>query len=356
MRTLDRAKPIHKKPWASLIAIAALVASVSAIAQTQVPNVFEDGTPATAAEVNANFDTLESAIDSNDEDFELFRADTELALPPSNCTTDQIIKWNGSAWVCATDLLAGLSCEEGQTITYRNGAWQCSGCVAPGVLITDTNFEAAITDWFANGNNSVYGPIGQWCTGNVTRMSTAFYNRTEFNADISEWNTSSVTNMSGMFDGATAFNQDIGSWNTSSVTYMDGMFYGATAFNQDIGSWNTSSVIGMQDMFKQAIAFNQDIGSWNTSSVMEMTNMFEQATAFNQDIGGWDVISVRFMTRMFKDASAFNQDLSNWEACLLSSCYDFASGATAWLNAYSGSIAGKTPPLSACLINRYCGQ
>ena len=32
MRTLDRAKPIHKKPWASLIAIAALVASVSASA------------------------------------------------------------------------------------------------------------------------------------------------------------------------------------------------------------------------------------------------------------------------------------------------------------------------------------
>ena len=62
MRTLDRAKPIHKKPWASLIAIAALVASVSAIAQTQVPNVFEDGTPATAAEVNENFQyVLENA-------------------------------------------------------------------------------------------------------------------------------------------------------------------------------------------------------------------------------------------------------------------------------------------------------
>ena len=39
----------------SLIAIAALVASVSTIAQTQVPNVFEDGTPASAAEVNENF-------------------------------------------------------------------------------------------------------------------------------------------------------------------------------------------------------------------------------------------------------------------------------------------------------------
>ena len=46
----------------SLIAIAALVTSVSAIAQTQVPNVFEDGTPASAAEVNENFQyVLENA-------------------------------------------------------------------------------------------------------------------------------------------------------------------------------------------------------------------------------------------------------------------------------------------------------
>jgi hypothetical protein len=33
----------------SLIAIVALVAAVTAIAQSQVPNVFEDGTPASAS-------------------------------------------------------------------------------------------------------------------------------------------------------------------------------------------------------------------------------------------------------------------------------------------------------------------
>ena len=100
----------------SVLAIAALIASVIAIAQTQVPNVFEDGTPAAAADVNENFDTLESAIDSNDEDFELFRADTELALPPSNCLTEQIIKWNGSAWVCSDPSgAAGPQGEKGDT-------------------------------------------------------------------------------------------------------------------------------------------------------------------------------------------------------------------------------------------------
>ena len=87
-----------------------------ALAQTQVPNVFEDGTPATAADVNENFEALESAIDSNDEDFELFRADTQLALPPSNCSTDQIIKWNGSAWVCSDPSgAAGPQGEKGDT-------------------------------------------------------------------------------------------------------------------------------------------------------------------------------------------------------------------------------------------------
>ena len=45
----------------SLVALSLLPLSV--LAQTQVPNVFEDGTPASAAEVNENFDALETAID-----------------------------------------------------------------------------------------------------------------------------------------------------------------------------------------------------------------------------------------------------------------------------------------------------
>ena len=44
----------------SLVALSLL--PLSALAQTQVPNVFEDGTPATAAEVNENFQyVLENA-------------------------------------------------------------------------------------------------------------------------------------------------------------------------------------------------------------------------------------------------------------------------------------------------------
>ena len=47
-----------------LLTAALFFASFNAVAQTQVPNVFEDGTPASAAEVNENFDALEAAIDA----------------------------------------------------------------------------------------------------------------------------------------------------------------------------------------------------------------------------------------------------------------------------------------------------
>ena len=47
-------------------AVLALLGYASiAIGQTEVPNTFQAGQPARAAEVNANFDALESAIDQN---------------------------------------------------------------------------------------------------------------------------------------------------------------------------------------------------------------------------------------------------------------------------------------------------
>jgi len=46
---------------------ATLIAS-AAVGQTQVPNTFQTGQPARAAEVNENFDTLEAAVDQNADD------------------------------------------------------------------------------------------------------------------------------------------------------------------------------------------------------------------------------------------------------------------------------------------------
>ena len=47
-------------------------------------------------------------------------------------------------------------------------------CVPPGDEITDSNFNEAITDWFASGDASQYGDITKWCTGAVTDMFEAF--------------------------------------------------------------------------------------------------------------------------------------------------------------------------------------
>jgi len=49
----------------AISAMLLMLSGVSAFAQTQVPNDFQVGQPARAAEVNANFDALETAIDQN---------------------------------------------------------------------------------------------------------------------------------------------------------------------------------------------------------------------------------------------------------------------------------------------------
>ena len=77
-----------------------------------------------------------------------------------------------------------------------------------------------------------YGPIGDWKTHKVTDMSLLFYDRENFNDDISCWNVASCTNMEGMFLRASSFNQPLEGWDTSSVTDMYWMFHGARSFNQ----------------------------------------------------------------------------------------------------------------------------
>ena len=203
-----------------------------------------------------------------------------------------------------------------------------AACVHPATPITNSNFNAAITDWFASGNASQYGDITKWCTGAVTDMFEAFKNKGFFDADISGWDTSEVTNMADMFRNAGDFNQDIGRWNTSNVTNMEYMFKSADAFNQDIGSWSTGNVTSMRRMFEDADAFNQDIGSWNTGNVTNMAYMFAGNRVFNQDLSSWT---------------------ANPEFCGGS----FAEGADAWADFYGGSVA-STPPLGTNMLDAGC--
>ena len=60
--------------------IVALMMFGSSFAQTQVPNTFQAGQPALAADVNANFSTLESATNQNTADISTNAADTQANI------------------------------------------------------------------------------------------------------------------------------------------------------------------------------------------------------------------------------------------------------------------------------------
>ena len=192
---------------------------------------------------------------------------------------------------------------------------------------TKTELQAAVNAWTGGGDASTYNsvPIKDWDTSKITNMYRLFYNKSNFNDDISNWNVSNVTSMQEVFRGASNFNQDIGQWNVSSVTTMNGMFYQVSNFNQDISGWDVSNVTDMRSMFYSASAFNngdngnnqaKSLNNWDVSNVTDMSIMFRNALAFNQDISGWDVSSVTNMDGMFtmsSGTSAFNQNISGWD-------------------------------------------
>jgi surface protein len=118
--------------------------------------------------------------------------------------------------------------------------------------ITDVNFYSAMSTCLGTNpvdglcTNSEYGAMPDWDVSQVTDMSDAFKNKSDFNGDISSWDVSSATNMFGMFYDASSFNQDIGAWNVSNVTTMSGMFdnSGLSTPNYDtiLNSWSQQDV------------------------------------------------------------------------------------------------------------------
>ena len=94
---------------------------------------------------------------------------------------------------------------------------------------------------------------------------------------------------------------------TSYVKDMDMLFFEKEEFNQDISNWDVSNVINMSAMFAYAESFNQDISGWDTGRVQNFNSMFAFAHSFCQDLSGWDA------SRHFHDGSYFAQHSEDYE-------------------------------------------
>jgi len=108
----------------------------------------------------------------------------------------------------------------------------------------DGGIRTAVRVWFKDpaAAKANYGPIASWDTSGVTDMNSLFYNKRDFNEDISRWDVSNVVNMSQTFANATSFNGDLSCWDVGQVQYMIGTFVCATSFDRQLGgAWATSA-------------------------------------------------------------------------------------------------------------------
>lgn len=198
-----------------------LCLSPFAFAQTQVPNIFEDGQLAKAAEVNENFDALESAIDSNEQDFEEFRANTQLVLPPGNCSIDQIIKWNGSAWICSDS--SGVDTPASHTDSDNNTAVGLTALYSNtiGSSNTASGRSALYTNTEGKGNTAiglqalVFNTTGN---GNTASGRYALFNNTTGDSNIAIGNLALSRNFSGDANTAVGTLADATASNLSNAT------------------------------------------------------------------------------------------------------------------------------------------
>ena len=128
-----------------LLTATLLVASFSVVADTEVPHTFEDGTPAMASEVNANFDALEAAID----------AMPEGPAGPKGDTGDQ-----GPAGADGRDAVGGFS--HSWTFNAGNGGY---GQFTTGGFVARTSSDYlssknSVTELWINLKDSESNTIG----------------------------------------------------------------------------------------------------------------------------------------------------------------------------------------------------
>ena len=124
-----------------LMTIGFALVTTQASAQVAVPKSYVDGEVIHADELNTNLEAIAGAV------------------PPRTCTTDQIIKWDGSAWACADLPSAGNVVEDG--VVYGSPVWvDSSGTVLTGraghEILWRVNGELKTIGRVQNGAYAIY--------------------------------------------------------------------------------------------------------------------------------------------------------------------------------------------------------
>ena len=128
-----------------LMTVGFALVTTQAFAQVAVPKSYVDGEVIDADELNTNLEAIAGAV------------------PPRDCTTDQIIKWDGSAWVCA-DMPSSNTGGDGAA--YGSPVWvDSSGTVLTGrdgsytVFILNGTFQLPgriVNGTYANASDYAY--------------------------------------------------------------------------------------------------------------------------------------------------------------------------------------------------------
>jgi len=223
-----------------------------------------------------------------------------------------------------------------------------------GAPISTGNIEAALKMWANNKDEAVrrFGPIEKWTLVGFQDLDDVFWDKSDFNADLTEWDVTAVTSAQWTFNLATNFNGDISQWNVGNLENADNMFLDATSFNRDVADWDVSSVTSMIAMFAGTTVFNQRLNAWDVSNVTDMDSIFWAARAFSMALSKWDVSNVENMNTAFFEATAFNKNV-DWEMGKITTLETFFYKAETFNADISGWDTSSVTDLTSCFEEAY---
>jgi|11_taG_2_1085331.scaffolds.fasta_scaffold08925_3 surface protein len=169
----------------------------------------------------------------------------------------QINKWSDTI-----ELLSLNGCQQLTSITDSNSPVFSSGSGV--LLLANCPLLSAVSG------------INNWDVSELSSLSSAFFNSSLFDEDISSWDVSGITQFGFMFQGSTSFNQDISGWDVSSGSQFSSMFYNASSFDQNLGPWKLGNN-ALADFFFA----NAGISDSNVALCLEGWDSVGQGTGVN---------------------------------------------------------------------------